>query len=99
MHLSPDTATATVRQADQSTADRLRAYVQRVENLEAEKKALADDIKDIFAEAKSSGFDIRALKSVIALRKQDAAERKEHEAILDTYLVALGMAPLFADRD
>jgi len=95
--LNTDTATTTeTRKPDQSAADRTRSYVERVERLESEKKELSDDIKDVFAEAKSNGFDVKALKAVIALRKQDATERKEHEAILDTYLVALGMLPLFS---
>jgi uncharacterized protein (UPF0335 family) len=69
----------------------LRSIVQRIERLEEEKKALADDIRDVYAEAKANGFDIKALRTVIKLRKQDAAERQEHEAVLATYMVALGM--------
>jgi uncharacterized protein (UPF0335 family) len=71
--------------------DHLRAFVERVERLEEEKKAIADDIRDVYAEAKANGFDIKALRSVVRLRKQDTAERKEQEAILETYLQALGM--------
>jgi uncharacterized protein (UPF0335 family) len=71
--------------------DQLKAFVERVEKLEEEKKAISDDIRDVFAEAKSSGFDVKALRKVISLRKQDADERKEQEAILETYLLALGM--------
>lgn len=69
----------------------LHSIVQRIERLEEEKKALADDIRDVYAEAKANGFDVKALRTVVRLRKQDAAERQEHEAILATYLVALGM--------
>lgn len=98
LNAETDTKTS-ARQPDRSTAEKVRAYVERVERLEEEKKALADDIKDIFAEARGNGFDVKALKAVIALRKQDADERREHEAILDQYLLALGMPPLFADRD
>lgn len=72
--------------------DQLRAFVERIEKLEEEKKAIADDIKDVFAEAKVNGFDVKALRAVIRLRKMDAGERQEAQAILDTYLVALGMA-------
>jgi uncharacterized protein (UPF0335 family) len=71
--------------------DHLRAFVERVERLEEEKKAIADDIRDVYAEAKANGFDAKALRSVVRLRKQDVNERKEHEAILETYLHALGM--------
>ncbi|TCT13300.1 uncharacterized protein (UPF0335 family) [Tepidamorphus gemmatus] len=71
--------------------DQLRSIVQRIERLEEEKKALADDIRDVYAEAKANGFDTKALRTVVRLRKQDAAERQEHEAILATYMVALGM--------
>lgn len=71
--------------------DHLRAFVERVEKLEDEKKAIADDIRDVFAEAKANGFDVKALRQVIKLRKVDPQERQEQEAILDTYLHALGM--------
>jgi uncharacterized protein (UPF0335 family) len=71
--------------------DQLKAFVERVEKLEEEKKAIADDIRDVYAEAKVNGFDVKALRSVVQLRKQDVNERKEHEAILETYLHALGM--------
>lgn len=71
--------------------DQLKAFVERVERLEEEKKALADDIRDVYAEAKGSGFDVKALRAVVRLRKQDVSERKEAEAILETYLAALGM--------
>ena len=71
--------------------DQLKAFVERVERLEEEKKAIADDIRDVFGEAKVNGYDVKALRTVIRLRKQDVNERKEHEAILETYLHALGM--------
>jgi uncharacterized protein (UPF0335 family) len=71
--------------------DHLRAFVERVERLEEEKKAIADDIRDVYAEAKANGFDVKALRSVVRLRKQDVNERKEQEAVLETYLHALGM--------
>ena len=71
--------------------DHLKAFVARIERLEEEKKALADDIRDVYAEAKANGFDTKALRTVVRLRKQDIEERKEQEAILETYLNALGM--------
>ena len=71
--------------------DQLKAFVERIERLEEEKKALSDDIRDVYAEAKGSGFDIKALRAIIKLRKQDVDERREHEAILETYMHALGM--------
>lgn len=71
--------------------DQLRAFVERIERLEEEKKTIADDIKDVYGEAKGTGFDTKILKKVIALRKKDAQERMEEDAILDTYLMALGM--------
>ena len=73
--------------------DQLRAFVERIERLEEEKKTIADDIKDVYAEAKGTGFDTKALRKVVALRKIDKDERMEQEAILDTYMHALGMAP------
>ena len=71
--------------------DQLKAFVERVERLEEEKKAIADDIRDVYAEAKGNGFDVKALRAVVRLRKQDVDERKEQEAILETYLHALGI--------
>ena len=71
--------------------DQLKAFVERVERLEEEKKALSDDIRDVYAEAKGNGFDVKSLRVVVRLRKQDVNERKEQEAILETYLHALGM--------
>jgi uncharacterized protein (UPF0335 family) len=71
--------------------DQLKAFVERVERLEEEKKAIADDVRDVYAEAKASGYDVKALRTVVKLRKQDINERKEQEAILETYLHALGM--------
>ena len=71
--------------------EQLKAFVERIERLEEEKKTIADDIKDVFAEAKAMGFDTKALRTVIRMRKQDVEERQEQQAILDTYLHALGM--------
>ena len=74
-------------------ADQLRAIVERIERLEEEKKALADDIREVYAEAKGSGFDTKIIRKVIGLRKRDRAELDEEETILDLYLRALGMLP------
>jgi uncharacterized protein (UPF0335 family) len=73
--------------------DQLRSFVERIERLEEEKKTIADDIKDVYGEAKAMGFDAKVLRKVVAIRKQDENDRLEQEAILDTYLHALGMAP------
>jgi uncharacterized protein (UPF0335 family) len=72
-------------------ADRLRSIVERIERLEEERKALANDIKDIYAEAKSAGFDVKVLRSLIALRRKEPAEVEEQETLLDVYRRALGM--------
>ncbi|NJL07618.1 MAG: DUF2312 domain-containing protein [Methylacidiphilales bacterium] len=71
--------------------DQLKAIVERIERLEEEKKAIADDIKDVFAEAKANGFDVKALRTILKLRKQDRDERQEQEAIVELYMTALGM--------
>ena len=71
--------------------DQLRQLVERIERLEEEKRALADDVKDVYAEAKANGFDTKTLRQVVRLRKQEPNERAEQEAILDLYLQALGM--------
>lgn len=71
--------------------DQLKAFVERVERLEEEQKAINDDKKDVYGEARSMGFDVKILKRVIALRRKDPDQRLEEEAILDTYLRALGM--------
>ena len=71
--------------------DQLKAIVERIEHLEDEKSGIASDIRDVFAEAKGNGFDVKALRAVIRLRKQDAQQRTEHELILETYMNALGM--------
>ena len=71
--------------------EQLKAFVERVERLEEEKKAIADDIRDVYAEAKATGFEVKALRTIVRLRKLDVNERKEQEAILETYMHALGM--------
>ncbi|MGI9416057.1 MAG: DUF2312 domain-containing protein [Hyphomicrobiales bacterium] len=70
----------------------LRSIVERIERLEEEKATIADDIKEVYAEAKANGFDVKILRKVVRLRKVDRAEREEEEALIDLYLHALGMA-------
>ena len=72
-------------------ADRLRSLIERIERLEEERKALGNDIKDIFAEAKSAGFDVKVMRQIIRIRKQEPAEVEEQESLLDVYRRALGM--------
>lgn len=72
--------------------DQLRAFVERVERMDEELKAINDDKKEIYAEAKANGFDVKALKAVIAARRKDEADRLEFEALIDLYRGALGMA-------
>ncbi len=72
-------------------ADRLRSLIERIERLEEERKALGSDIKDIFAEAKSAGFDVKVLRKLISLRKIEAQEREEMDGLLKVYMLALGM--------
>jgi uncharacterized protein (UPF0335 family) len=75
--------------------EQLKSVVERIERLEEEKKAIADDIRDVYAEAKANGFDTKVLRQVVSLRKKDLTERQEEEAVRDLYLVALGMLPEF----
>ncbi|HRJ60036.1 MAG TPA: DUF2312 domain-containing protein [Azospirillaceae bacterium] len=72
-------------------ADRLRSFIERVERLEEEKKGIQDDIKDIFAEAKGTGFDVKIIRQIIRLRKKAKEERQEEEELLELYKSALGM--------
>ena len=72
---------------------RLRSIVERIERLEEEKAALATDIREVYSEAKGNGFDVKALRAIIRLRKKEQHEREEEEAVLATYMHALGMAP------
>lgn len=73
-------------------AGQLRSFIERIERLEEDKKTVADDIKEVYAEMKGTGFDTKAVRTLIRLRKKDQAERQEEEAILDLYKAALGMA-------
>lgn len=74
-----------------STNNQLKAIIERIEQMEEEKKTISDDIRDIYAEAKGNGFDVKALRTIVRLRKQDAQQRAEQEAIVETYMAALGM--------
>ena len=71
--------------------DQLKSIVERIERLEEEKKATSDDIREVYAEAKGNGFDAKALRSIVRMRKMDSDERREQEEILETYMHALGM--------
>ena len=72
-------------------ADQLKSFVERIERLEEEKQTIADDIKDVYAEAKANGYDTKIMRQVVRIRKQDKSEREEMEALLDLYMQALGM--------
>jgi uncharacterized protein (UPF0335 family) len=90
--LGPNIMADEVSDSSQAVAaGQLRSFIERIERLEEEKKALADDIKEVYAECKGTGFDVKAVRQLIRIRKQDKAEREEAEAILDLYMNALGM--------
>lgn len=71
--------------------DQLRAIIERIERLEEEKKNISDDVRDVYVEAKGNGYDVKALRTIVRMRKQDAHERQEQESILETYMHAMGM--------
>lgn len=75
------------------SAEHLKQFIERIERLIEEKKVMAEDIKEVFAEAKGSGFDVPAMKEIIKLRAKDAATLEEEEYLIDTYKRALGMIP------
>ena len=77
-------------------ADHLRSFIERIERLEEEKKALADDIRDVYSEAKASGFEVKVMRQIVKIRKMDKDELDEQETLLDVYKRALGMLPDFA---
>jgi uncharacterized protein (UPF0335 family) len=87
------TAAAAVKEEPATTfaKDQLKAIIERIERLEEEKKTISDDIRDVYAEAKGNGYDVKALRTIVRMRKQDANERAEEETILETYMQALGM--------
>jgi uncharacterized protein (UPF0335 family) len=73
------------------SAEQLRLFIERVERLEEEKKGVADDIKDVYAEAKSTGFDVKSMREIVKLRKMEKHHRDERDALLETYRNALGL--------
>lgn len=75
--------------------ERLKSFIERIERLEEEKKSLSDDIKDVFAEAKGSGFDVKVMRQILKERRMDKDDLDEQETLLDLYRRALGMLPLF----
>ena len=72
-------------------AGQLRAFIERIERLHEERKTISDDIADVFSEAKGTGFDVKAMKTILAMRRKDLAERQEEQTILELYMAALGM--------
>ena len=76
---------------ENASAEQLRLFIERIETLEEEKKGIADDIKDVYAEAKGTGFDTKTMKTIVRLRKMEKAARQEAEALLDVYKTALGL--------
>ena len=92
MHPQSNTGTEPDPQPSPSlAAGQLQSIVERIERLEEEKKSIADDIRDVYAESKGNGFDVKALRAIVRLRKQDPNQRAEEETILETYMHALGM--------
>lgn len=77
--------------SDNVAADQLRLFIERIERLEEEKKGMADDIRDVYAEAKSQGYDSKTMRAVVRLRKMEKNARQEADALLETYRVALGL--------
>ncbi len=73
--------------------DHLKSFIERIERLEEEKKALAEDIRDVYSEAKGTGFDVKVMRQIVKIRKMDKDDLDEQEALLETYLLALGMRP------
>lgn len=82
---TPDVATGQVN------AGHLRAFIERIEKLEEEKRAIAEDIKEVYGEAKGNGFDVKVIRKIVSIRRQDRDKRREEEEILDLYLAALGI--------
>ena len=78
--------------SDNVAAEQLRLFIERIERLEEEKKGMADDIRDVYAEAKSQGYDSKTMRAIVRLRKMEKAAREEAEHLLETYKTALGLA-------
>jgi uncharacterized protein (UPF0335 family) len=87
------TSAAAVKEepATKFAKDQLKSIIERIERLEEEKKTISDDIRDVYAESKGNGFDVKVLRMIVRMRKQDPQERQEAETILETYMQALGM--------
>jgi uncharacterized protein (UPF0335 family) len=85
------TVTALKQSSDETIATRLKSFIERIERLEEEKQGIASDIRDVYAEAKGTGYDPKIMRQVIRLRKMEQADRQEQDELLDTYLRALGM--------
>jgi uncharacterized protein (UPF0335 family) len=77
--------------SDNVAADQLRLFIERIERLEEEKKGIADDVKDVYAEAKANGYDTKTMRAIVRLRRMEKNARQEAEALLDTYKAALGL--------
>lgn len=90
--VSQSSSSDNAQTGETATAARLRSFIERVERLEEEKAAMMADIREIYAEAKSDGFDVKIMRQIVRLRQQETHERHEQEALLDTYKAALGMA-------
>ena len=91
----PATAAATATKEEPATRfakDQLKAFIERIERLEEEKKAIADDIRDVYAEAKANGYDSKIMRMIVRLRKMESHTRQEQDALLETYRQALGLA-------
>jgi len=87
----PDGSSVSKKKAGPISAERLKSFIERVEKLEEERHAIGSDIRDVYSEAKGVGYDVKTMRKVVSLRKMDAADRAEQEALLDTYRHALGM--------
>jgi uncharacterized protein (UPF0335 family) len=88
----PDGSAVTKKKAGPISAERLKSFIERVEKLEEERHAIGSDIRDVYSEAKGVGYDVKTMRKIVGLRKLDAADRAEQEALLDTYKHALGIA-------
>jgi uncharacterized protein (UPF0335 family) len=77
--------------SDNVAADQLRLFIERIERLEEEKKGIADDVRDVYAEAKANGYDTKTMRAIVRLRRMEKNARQEAEALLDTYKAALGL--------
>ena len=89
--IAGNTGVAKEPRATRFAKDQLKAIIERIERLEEERKTIGDDVRDVYLEAKGNGFDVKALRTIVRMRKQDANERQEAETILETYMSALGM--------